>query len=301
MEKLLALDFSIFSMVAVGFLVRKLNVVGKEAERIITDLVLDVILPCSIFFSFLGKNEGVSGVDFLAVFLVSIGIQLLALAYSRYSFPKEPQDRRISLGFAMICSNAAFLGNPITEGVFGAAGLQLASIYLIPQRIMMWTAGLALYSGETNRRATVKKVLTHPCVVACYLGLLVMATGITVPDILAAPVQSIGRCNTPMTMLMIGMILSEIDLKNMVNKTIAAFTVHRLILMPLLVFLICKVIGISHLVTGVSTLLAAMPAGASTTMMASKFNRDPQFAVQLVIFTTLCSIPAIMIWSMILS
>ncbi|MBR0386562.1 MAG: AEC family transporter, partial [Clostridia bacterium] len=60
-------------------------------------------------------------------------------------------------------------------------------------------------------------------------------------------------------------------------------------------------IGISHLVTGVSTLLAAMPAGASTTMMASKFNRDPQFAVQLVIFTTLCSIPAIMIWSMILS
>ena len=87
----------------------------------------------------------------------------------------------------------------------------------------------------------------------------------------------------------------------MVNKTIAAFTVHRLILMPLLVFLICKAIGISHLVTGVSTLLAAMPAGASTTMMASKFNRDPQFAVQLVIFTTLCSIPAIMIWSMILS
>ena len=56
MEKLLALDFSIFSMVAVGFLVRKLSVVGKEAERIITDLVLDVILPCSIFFSFLGKD-----------------------------------------------------------------------------------------------------------------------------------------------------------------------------------------------------------------------------------------------------
>ena len=103
-----------------------------------------------------------------------------------------------------------------------------------------------------------------------------------------------------MTMLMIGMILSEIDLKNLVDKTIAVFTVHRLILVPLLVFLICRVIGISHLVTGVSTLLAAMPAGASTTMMASKYNRDPKFAARLVIFTTLCSIPAIMIWSMIL-
>ena len=296
----MALDFSIFSMVAVGFLIRKLNVVGKDAERIITDLVLDVILPCSIFVSFLGKNEGVSGGDFLAVFLVSIGIQFLALAYSKFAFPKEQPDRRISLGFAMICSNAAFLGNPITEGVFGAAGLQLASIYLIPQRIMMWTAGLAMYSGETDRKATMKKVATHPCVVACYLGLLVMATGITIPEILVDPVQSIGRCNTPMTMLMIGMILSEIDLKNLVDKTIAVFTVHRLILVPLLVFLVCRLIGISHLVTGVSTLLAAMPAGASTTMMASKYNRDPKFAARLVIFTTLCSIPAIMIWSMIL-
>ena len=194
MEKLLALDFSIFSMVAVGFLVRKLNVVGKEAERIITDLVLDVILPCSIFFSFLGKNEGVSGGDFLAIFVISIGIQFLALVYSKYAFPKEPTDRRISLGFAMICSNAAFLGNPITEGVFGAAGLQLASIYLIPQRIMMWTAGLALYSGETDRKATIIKVATHPCVVSCYLGLLVMLTGITFPDSLPEPPALVPGC-----------------------------------------------------------------------------------------------------------
>jgi len=100
--------------------------------------------------------------------------------------------------------------------------------------------------------------------------------------------------------MMIGMILSEMDVKNLVDLPIARFTVHRLILMPLIVYLACRLLGLSHLVTGVSTLLAAMPAGATTTMLASKYDRDPQFATKLVIFTTLCSIPAIVVWSMIL-
>jgi predicted permease len=301
MEKLLSLDFSIFAMIATGFLIRKIRLVGKEAERVITDMVLYVILPCNIFNSFLQKNEGLSGGDFLAIFLISIGIQILAMLYGKWAFPREHPDRRVSLSYGMICSNAGFLGNAIAEGVFGAAGLQLTSLYLIPMRIMMWSEGLALYSGVSDRKATIRKVVTHPCVVACALGLLVMVTGLQIPAFLTGPVQSIGRCNTPLTMMMIGMILSEIDLKNLVDRTVVRFTIHRLILMPLAVYLACRALGVSHLVTGVSTLLAAMPAGATTTMMASKYNRDSQFATKLVIFSTLCSIPAIVIWSMILS
>ena len=70
----------------------------------------------------------------------------------------------------MICSNAGFLGSPIAEGVFGAPGLMLASLYLIPQRIMMWSEGLAIYSGVSDKKSTIKKVVTHPCVIACVLG-----------------------------------------------------------------------------------------------------------------------------------
>jgi predicted permease len=126
-----------------------------------------------------------------------------------------------------------------------------------------------------------------------------MALHLPFPAFLKEPIQSIGRCNTPLTMLMIGMILSNIDLSHLVDRTILIFTVHRLILMPLVVYLACQLLPVSKMVTGVSTLLAAMPAGATTVMLSSKYNRDPQFATRLVIFTTLCSIPAIFIWSII--
>ena len=287
-------------MMGVGFLLRKVHALGKEAERVVTNLVLDVVLPCNIFNSFLGDHSGVDASDYVAVLLLSVGIQLLSLVYAKFAFPKERRDRRTNLGYAMICSNAGFLGNPITEGVFGAAGLMLNSIFLIPQRIMMWSEGLALYSGVSDRKGTIKKVLTHPCVVACFLGLLAMLSGVSLPPLLLSPIQQIGRCNTPLTMMMIGMILSEIDLKRLADKTILWFTLHRLVLMPLLVYLVCLLLPISKTVTGVSTLLAAMPAGATTAMLAAKYDRDPQFATRLVVFTTLCSIPAIFLWTVVL-
>lgn len=301
MEKLLSMELRIFLMMAVGFLVRHLKVVGKEADRVITDLVLDVILPCNIFVSFLGDHTGVGVADYLTVLLISIGIQFLSLLYGKFAFPKESEDRRCNMAYAMICSNAGFLGSAITEGVFGPIGLMLTSIYLIPQRIMMWSEGLAIYSGVSDRWSTVKKVVTHPCVVACILGLIAMIFSIEVPPVLLSTVRSIGQCNTPLTMMMIGMVLSEIDLRHIADRTIVRFTLHRLLLMPLAVYAACLLLHISKPVTGVSVLLAAMPAGATTTMMSAKYDRDPQFATRLVVFTTLCAIPAILVWSMILA
>ena len=104
--------------------------------------------------------------------------------------------------------------------------------------------------------------------------------------VILTPIQQLGRCNTPLTMMMIGMILCEIDVRHMVDRTILWFTLHRLVLMPLIVYLACLLLRLSREVTGVSVLLAAMPAGATTSMLASKYQRDPQFATRLVVFTT---------------
>ena len=300
MDRLWSLEFNIFVMMAAGFIVRRIKLLGKEAERVLTDLVLYLILPCNILVSFQGSHGALGAGDYLAILLISAGIQLLSLAYGRFAFRKETPDRRVNLSYAMICSNAGFLGNPVAEGVFGAPGLMLASIYLIPQRIMMWSEGLALYSGVSDKKATLKRVVTHPCVVACALGIAFMACGFTLPELILSPIQQIGRCNTSLTMLLIGMILSEIDLKHLVDRTIAVFTLHRLIIMPLIVWFACLALSVNKTVTGVSVLLAAMPAGATTTMLSAKYNRDPQFATKLVIFTTICSIPALFAWSMVL-
>lgn len=112
--------------------------------------------------------------DYLVILGISIAIQIFCTFYGKIVYRKEAIGRRKCLEYGTICSNAGFLGNPIAEGVFGAEGLVLASFFLIPQRIMMWSAGLAVFTGSTDRKATAKKVLTHPCIIACVIGLILM-------------------------------------------------------------------------------------------------------------------------------
>jgi predicted permease len=76
---------------------------------------------------------------YVAVIPAGSALLLLIMKQTNRLFRRQNEDRRRSLRYSIICSNAGFLGNPIAEGVFGGVGLMFASIYLIPQRIMMWS------------------------------------------------------------------------------------------------------------------------------------------------------------------
>ena len=298
---MIVLQVTIFGVMALGFFLKKRKIVSDRGQKEITDLVIDIVLPANIITSFLSKFDGDVLKDCIVIALISLGIQLMSLVYGKVFFRKESEDRLKCLAYGIICSNAGFLGNPVAEGVFGSVGLMLASVYLIPQRIMMWSEGLAIFSGEADRKGTLKKVVTHPCVLACFIGILLMVTQFSLPSVILTPLQTVGRCNTALSMMVIGMILADIDLKTLADKTVVIYTVHRLVIIPLIVWGVLYFLPVSHLVRGVSVLLAAMPAGATTSMLAAKYDRDPAFATKLVVFSTLCSVPAIIAWSFILA
>ena len=105
-------------------------------------------------------------------------------------------------------------------------------------------------------------------------------------------------------MMVIGMILSDIDFAQLVDGLVIRYTVERLIVVPGVLGLI--LLGLSRLgvVTGLApnlaVLLAAMPAPATTSMLSSKYNCAPDFATKMVILSTLCSIPTIFLWGLVL-
>lgn len=300
MQKLIVLQVTIFTLVAVGYFIKRTHLIGKEGRQNITDLVINIVLPCNIITSFLTKPTADTWRDCLLVFLISLSIQFFAIAYGRIFYRKLPEAHRKCVKYGIICSNAGFLGNPIAEGLYGAEGLMLASIYLIPQRIMMWSAGLAIFTHSMSRKETLKKVLTHPCVAACMAGMVLMVAGISLPEIILTPLQTISRCNTALSMLVIGMILGDMDLKALFDKTVARYTAERLVLIPLLVYAVCSLLRFSRIVTGLSVILAAMPAGATTSMLAAKYEVAPDFGTKMVVFSTLCSIPTVALWSILL-
>ena len=239
MKENLILEFAIFALIGVGFLVRKLNIVSEQGQKSITNLVVDVILPCNIVKAFLTADLDQIRDDGLWVLGVSLVFHLFCILYGRLLFRKPPVSERNCLRFAALCSNAGFMGNPVAEGLYGLTGLALANVYLIPMRTRMWSTGIAIFSGSSDGKGTVKKVLTHPCIIAVELGVVGMLLHLQLPELLMKPIGYFSSCNTAMSMLVIGMILARIEPKQFMDKTVLLFSVHRRVILPILVFAAC--------------------------------------------------------------
>lgn len=297
--QLMTLQGMLFLLTGIGILIRKCRLLPAEAQGMLTDLILYVILPCNIALSFridinreLLQNLGMA-------FLVAWAVQGAAWILSRGLYRNYPEERKRVLQYATVCSNGGFMGNPVAESVFGAMGLMYASVFLIPQRIVMWSAGITLFTEAPDKKTLLKKVVTHPCIIAVYVGLFFMVFRPTLPEFIEKTAVSLGSCTTPMSMLMVGMILADVeDVKSMFSWEMIRYTLIRLVLLPGIVFVGCKICGIDPLVTGVAVLMTAMPAACMTTILANKYHGDAMFASKCVVFSTAMTLVTLPLWCM---
>ena len=300
MKTLLTLQLTIFLLVAVGFLMKKIHIIGPQGQKNINDLVIYLILPCNILHAFTQSAADGNFMKYLEILLISIGIQVFCVIYGKVMFRKEPEGRYKCLQYGTICSNAGILGNPIAEGIFGQMGMMYASIYVIPQRIFMWSVGLTYFTEAPDKKTLFKKVATHPCILSVFIGFFLMVTQIQLPEVLNVTIKNIAGANTFLAMALVGVILSRVKMKELVDRDTIYYAFIRLVFIPLLVYVGCKLAGLDDLVTGVSVVLAAMPAASTTAIIASKYKKDEKFATRCVVSSTLLSLVTVPVWCLFL-
>ena len=286
---MLNLQISIFLIMMVGLFFRKKNIITSSTRQGLSDLLINIILPCNIVASFDMQLSGEIWVMVSEILIISLCVQLFVWGLSKVLYRRVPHGSREVLQYGTITSNSGFLGNPMAEGIFGEMGLLYASVAMLPIRVIMWSAGVSLYT-RTNGKAVLKKLITHPCIIAVLIGFVVLLLPFPLPVFLSKTLHYVGDCTTCVSMLVIGSILAEIQLHELNLKRILYYCGVRLLLIPLVVLGVLTLLHIDALITGVTVLLAAMPAASTTAILAEKYNGDAKFASAAVFFSTLLSL-----------
>ena len=294
------MQIMLFLVMLLGVYLRKSGMINEDGKNMISNLVINVTLPASILKSFQMEMTQDIFLSCLEVTAVAILIQIGAFLLGRFLYNRYEDRRKKVLQYATICSNAGVLGNAIAEGIFGEMGLLYASIYVIPQRVFMWSVGLSYFTEAPDGRKLIKKVLTHPCIIAVILGFPVMIFQIPIPEFLSMTIRTVAGANTFLAMLLIGTILARVKVCEMADKDVWYYTAVRLILVPALVWAGCSLAGADSLVTGVCVVLSGMPAASTTAALASRYQEDEIFATKCVVFSTLMSMVSVPLWCMIL-
>ena len=290
----------LFLTMLIGYIFGKKGLVDDKGKNLLTDLVIYVTLPGSILKSFQIEFNHQILIACMTIAIAGVVIQIGSSILGMFLYNHYGESRKKVLQYATICSNAGILGNPIAEGIFGQMGMMYASIYVIPQRIFMWSVGLTYFTEAPDKKTLCKKVATHPCILAVVIGFIMMVTQIQLPGVLNVTIKKYSRCKYISGNVLVGVILSRVKLTEIVDRDTIYYGFIRLVFIPLLVYIGCRLAAVDELVTGVSVVLAAMPAASTTAIIASKYKKDETFATRCVVSTTLLSLVTVPVWCLFL-
>lgn len=273
-----------------GVLCRKLNIIRQENQQSFTNLVLTLLMPCMVFQSFASVTLPVL-LNSLSVAAISLGVAGLAIAAGRLLYRRAPEGRRGVLRYATLVNNAGFAGLPLVRDTFGSEGAMYASVFLIPFRIFMWSAGQTMLSGKrASPGALCVQLAKNPNIIAVALGLARGLSGLVFPVPVERALENLGACVSPLSMVIIGSIIAQTPWKGLFEKEVWLYSAVRLAGMPLVALAAGRMLGFPPVVLGSVMILTAMPAGATTSLLAASYGQDSVFASKLVLVSTLLSL-----------
>lgn len=295
------LQLSLFLMILIGLVLRKKNIIDEPGKRCLTDVVVNIIIPCNIIKSCLMPFEGNIFVTCSRILAAGAILQLIFMGLNHFLFNRYPDTRKKVLQYGTLVSNSGFLGYPVAEGVYGSLGLFYASVFLIPLRMVMWSVGTSYFmASHMSRRQVLQKVLTHPCLIGVYIGILIMVTQVHLPGFLTMTIKYIGSCNAAITMFIIGTILADVPFLTIFNRDSFLYSILRLLLLPALAWGVSAALHLDAVATGIAVLMTGMPAGATTAIFAARYGSDAPFATKLTVLSTVLSMFTILFWCAVL-
>ena len=229
--KMVDVQTVLFIYMAVGFFCRKKGIFNDAARDKLTDFVVLITLPCMIFESFHMEFSLESLKQGGVAVLIATVMAAAALLLGKVLYNRFPYGEKSILQYGTLVTNSGFAGLPVVSGAYGDEGLFLGSLFIIPTRILMWSAGISLFTKADAKQA-VRKVLLNPGIIAVEVGLVWMLFQLPLPHFVDTAVDNLGACTSPMAMALVGAILADVPPKTVFDPKCFYLVAVRQLLLP---------------------------------------------------------------------
>lgn len=281
---------SLAIIMVMGALLVRFRVLRSEDSKVLSTMSLYLIMPCMILSAFqVDYTEDVKN-GLLLVFFAAAVI-LAFLIFSGALLKKLLQLDAVEQT-SFIYSNAGNLIIPLVTAMLGKEWVIYTSGLILVQIVMLFTHATRLLSRQ--KEIDVKKIFLNPNILAIIAGVLLFFTKIHLPGILGDTVDSVGGLIGPISMLVTGMIIGSMDLKQVFSyRRVWLITFLRLIAAPLCILLILRFSGIASMVKGgkdillVTYLANTTPVANTITQLAQVHGNDAEYASAISVVTTI--------------
>lgn len=264
-------------LMVIGFLLSKIGMFTKELGKGVSSLLVNLILPCTIFIGFqrefsAQKLEGLLISMAVAALLYALSI-VLGYVLIRNGNTHDHQLSR----YCVTYGNVGVVGLPIILGVFGDEGVFYYAAYVGIANLAAFIHPVFLFAPK-GEKINFRK-LVSPAVVACILGFAFFMLRIQLPKVLYDTVSGIGNMTTPLAMMLVGSCVAELKKGIPDNfKDILKVCAMRLLLIPIIFIAVVYPIPIDPELKLISIVAASCPTLTTSTIFALKYGHDDGYA-----------------------
>ncbi|MFU9682599.1 AEC family transporter [Klebsiella pneumoniae] len=290
----------VFALILVGWLARKLKILGETALTELNRFVVYLALPALLFdiianamWADLAQPAFISAfsIGMMVVFFLTLFVQL-----RRTRHLADAAIDALNAGYA----NTGFIGFPLVIVFLGHEALAPTLIATILTVSVLFGIGIIIIEtglqGEVKRRIiftrVAKSLIKNPLLVSPAIAICIPLSGLTVPDSINVFLKLLGGAASPCALIALGLFLAGQSDKrtNNDNFTITLLVVLKLLIQPALTWWFAtKVFHLSPLLVHTAVLLAALPTGTGPFMLAEFYRREASTTSKCVLVSTVLS------------
>jgi len=285
----------VFLLVALGYFVKRINVINENFVDVTSKFVFNVSLPALVFIN-IAEIDLSTAIDlkqivyiYAATLISFFVIWLLAIP-----FVKDAKNQSVFVQGAFR-SNFAIVGFAIISKLFGSSALGKAAIilaFILPLYNVLAVIVLTVpfrKERKLNLKSTLIEIILNPLIVAVIVGLPFSYFKIKIISVLNLTAGFLAELALPLALVGIG---GSLNLQNIKKASGLAFTSSaiKVILIPLFLTLGSYYFGYRGLDLGVMFILFACPTAIVSFIMAEAMGANSKLAGNIVLISTVASV-----------
>lgn len=278
-----------FLYIFAGVIAQLLRRHGAEQQRWLDAFTFYVALPALLFqsvrivppgasdlFGFLAITTTVTGLMFVAGWLIGRG--------------NPAGDHPAVFGLAASYSNIGYMGPALTVAILGPTAGAPAAFVFCADVLLIFTIWPLMIGRDTQGWSRVlhplRKVMTHPFIIATIAGLLFAQSGLPLPASIDAPLTGFQNAAAPTALFSLGLTLAR-NRGGKVEPRLAACLAVKLVGHPLAVALAFIVMsGFDPIWVATAIIMGALPPAANVYIMARAEGISVPLSARTVLYGT---------------
>ncbi len=270
--------FPIFAIVLIGYLYARMRPLDMAAAN---RMNMEIFTPALLLNVLADKSFDLTAYWQLALagLVIVLGSGLLVWPLLRF-LSVSPR----TFIPAMMFTNTGNIGLPVSLFAFGEAGLNAAVMLFIATNTVHLTLGISIVNPHAHWRSLLKT----PMIIATVLGLSLSALQWPLPDLIAVPIDMLGKVSIPLMLFALGVRLIDIDLSDW------RIGVAGAILCPLtggiMLAILWPWLSLSPLQLAVLLSFAVLPPAVMNYIFAEQYCQEPRKVASIVLLGNVFSL-----------